>query len=42
VAAETALLQNDSTASNGNLTVTLQNGTQVEFVSATSLTGHLV
>jgi len=40
-AAETSLLQTASTVSNGNLTVTLQNGTQVEFLSTTDLTGHL-
>ena len=40
--AETSLLQTASVVSNGNLTVTLQNGTQVEFLSTTSLTGHLV
>ncbi len=41
-AAETSLLNTATTASNGNLTVTLQNGTQVEFVSTTDLTGHIV
>jgi Ca2+-binding RTX toxin-like protein len=40
-AQETSLLQT-ATVSNGNLTVTLDNGTQVEFLSATDLTGHLV
>jgi Ca2+-binding RTX toxin-like protein len=40
-AAETSLLQTASVVSNGNLTITLQNGTQVEFLSTTSLTGHL-
>ncbi len=40
-AAETSLLQTASTVSNGNLTITLQNGSQVEFLSTTSLTGHL-
>jgi hypothetical protein len=39
-AAETSLLQT-ATVSNGNLTVTLQNGTQVEFLSTTDLTGHI-
>jgi len=39
--AETSLLQTASTVTNGNLTVTLQNGSQVEFLSTTSLTGHL-
>jgi Ca2+-binding RTX toxin-like protein len=40
-AAETSLLQTASTVSDGNLTVTLQNGSQIEFLSTTSLTGHL-
>ena len=38
---ETSLLQT-ATVSGGNLTVTLQNGTQVEFLSTTDLTGHIV
>jgi hypothetical protein len=40
--AETSLLQTSSVVSNGNLTITLQNGTQVEFLSTTSLAGHIV
>jgi Ca2+-binding RTX toxin-like protein len=40
--AETSLLQTSSAVSNGNLTITLQNGTQVEFLSTTSLAGHIV
>jgi hypothetical protein len=40
-AEETSLVQTASTVSNGNLTITLHNGTQVEFLSTTSLTGHL-
>jgi hypothetical protein len=39
---ETSLLQTATTVANGNLTITLQNGTQVEFVGITDLTGHVV
>jgi hypothetical protein len=41
VAQETSLLGTSSSVSDGNLTVTLQDGTKVEFVGITSLTGHL-
>ena len=41
-AEETSLLQTATVVSNGNLTVTLANGTQVEFLSTTDLTGHIV
>ena len=41
-AEETSLLQTATTVSNGNLTITLQNGTQVEFLSTADLTGHIV
>jgi hypothetical protein len=38
---ETALLGTASVISSGNLTVTLHDGTKVEFLGVTSLTGHL-
>jgi hypothetical protein len=41
VADETSLLATSSVVSGGNLTVTLADGTTVEFTGVTSLTGHL-
>jgi hypothetical protein len=41
VAQETSLLHTASTLSNGNLSVTLSDGTKVEFLGTTSLNGHL-
>jgi len=42
VADETSLLGSSSTVTDGSLTVTLGDGTKVEFVGVTSLTGHIV
>jgi hypothetical protein len=41
VADETSLLATSSVASGGNLTVTLGDGTTIEFTGITSLSGHL-
>jgi hypothetical protein len=41
VAQETAYLQSNSTTAGGNLTVTLGDGTTIEFTGITSLSGHL-
>jgi len=41
VADETSLLETSSVVSGGNLTVTLGDGTTIEFTGVTSLTGHL-
>lgn len=41
IASEQSLLAHDSSVTGGNLTVTLPDGTKVEFLNVTSFTGHL-